>query len=78
MDEGELTRYRERIGLNVKHARIELRWGQEQLALESGLSRSHVSQIERGTLNVSVRNLLRLAKALRVPPGSLFDGINWD
>lgn len=41
---------------------------QEQLALETEMERSYVSDLERGTRNPSVRAVGRLAKALDVPP----------
>jgi transcriptional regulator with XRE-family HTH domain len=45
---------------------------QEQLAHEAGLDRSYVGGVERGARNVSLDNIHRLAKALRVPPRDLF------
>lgn len=41
---------------------------QEELALETGMKRSYVSDMERGTRNPSVKALARLAKALRIEP----------
>lgn len=46
---------------------------QEALALESGLKRSYVSDLERGTRNPSVRALGRLAEALKVQPAALLE-----
>jgi transcriptional regulator with XRE-family HTH domain len=45
---------------------------QEELAARAGIARSYMSAIERGIRNFSVLHLLKLAKALRVPPQSLF------
>lgn len=44
---------------------------QEQLALDAGMKRSYVSEIERGFRNPSVRALGRLADALNVAPDVL-------
>lgn len=44
---------------------------QEQLALDTEMERSYVSDLERGTRNPSVRALERLAKALDVKPHQL-------
>lgn len=44
---------------------------QEQLALETEMERSYVSDLERGIRNPSVRALGRLANALGVEPHHL-------
>jgi transcriptional regulator with XRE-family HTH domain len=46
---------------------------QEQLALEAGMERSYVSDLERGTRNPTVRALGRLAEALGVEPKELLE-----
>ncbi len=46
---------------------------QEQLALDAGMERSYVSDLERGTRNPSVRALGRLAEALDVEPMALLE-----
>jgi len=42
------------------------------LADHAGLHRTYVGSIERGERNVSLDNIYRLAKALRVPVRELF------
>lgn len=59
------------LGRNVRKVRQQRRMSQETLALESGMKRSYVSDIERGTRNPSVRALERLALALDVEPDLL-------
>lgn len=44
---------------------------QEELADDSGVERSHMGKIERGERNVTVLNLLRIAKALKCQPSDL-------
>jgi transcriptional regulator with XRE-family HTH domain len=44
---------------------------QEQLALQCGLDRSYVGQIERGERNLSLENIHKLANALKVQPSEL-------
>lgn len=56
------------LGLNVRKFRKQRGMTQEQLALETEMERSYVSDLERGTRNPSVRAVGRLAKALDVPP----------
>lgn len=50
-------------------------FSQEALADLAGLHRTYVSSAERGLRNVSLTNILRLAKALDVTPGQLLDGL---
>lgn len=59
------------LGRNVRILRSERGVSQEELALEAGMKRSYLSDLERGTRNPSVRALGRLASALQVPPDQL-------
>lgn len=59
------------FGNRVRLARTDAGMSQEDLAAASGLHRTYVSSLERGQRNVSVANVVRLARALQVPPGSL-------
>jgi transcriptional regulator with XRE-family HTH domain len=61
------------LGRNVRRYRKLKGMTQEQLALEAGMERSYVSDLERGERNPSVRALGRLAVALSVEPMSLLD-----
>ena len=46
---------------------------QEKLAFECDLHRTYISDIERGTRNVSLDNIEKIAKALDVQPKDLLD-----
>lgn len=59
------------LGANIRKARKAKGISQEELALEAGMKRSYVSDLERGTRNPSVRAVGRLAAALDVEPGDL-------
>lgn len=54
---------------------IELRkvrgWSQERLALESGLARSYLGEVERGKRNIALINICILANTLGVAPSAL-------
>jgi transcriptional regulator with XRE-family HTH domain len=53
------------LATNVRASRKALGITQEALALETGVDRSFVGQIERGEANPSLRTLCRLAAALK-------------
>lgn len=59
------------LGRNVRHLRLQRGLSQEELALDAGMKRSYLSDLERGTRSPSVRALGRLAEALEVPPADL-------
>jgi len=62
-----------RIGRNVRASRHAKGYSQEQLAFKCKLHRTYISDIERGTRNVTVVNLEKVAKALDVKIRDLFD-----
>lgn len=63
---------RERFGYAVKLRREELGLTQEDLADKAHIHRTYLSDIERGTRNLSLVNIERLAAALRLPISDLF------
>ena len=63
---------RERFGFAVKTRREELNWTQEDLADKAGIHRTYLSDIERGSRNVSLINIERLAAALSMSLSELF------
>ena len=52
---------RERFGTAVKFRREELGMTQENLAEKAGIHRTYLSDVERGTRNLSLVNIERLA-----------------
>lgn len=56
---------------NVRAARKAAGMSQEELALEAGLDRTYVSQVERELRNTTIVVLSRLAKALKTTPDKL-------
>ena len=55
-----------KVGINIRKLRIKKGWSQEHLALETGLHRAYIGQIERGEKNIGIKNLEKIAKALQV------------
>ena len=58
---------------NLRLARRLKEVSQEELALRADLSRTYVSEVERGTRNISIDNMDLLAQALDVPLRDLVD-----
>lgn len=67
--------YQALLGAAVRDLRKQLGFSQEMLAERSGLHRTYIGGIERGERNVSLANIVRLAKALRVTPAKLLERI---
>ena len=63
---------RERFGFAVKIRREELKMTQEDLADKAGIHRTYLSDVERGSRNLSLVNIERLAAALDMPISELF------
>ena len=61
------------VAENVRRNRTSLALSQEALAAEAGLHRTYIGSIERAERNLSLDNIERLARALRVPPSSLLE-----
>ena len=59
------------LGENVKRERLRQGLTQDTLAVEAGMRRSYLSDLERGVRNPSVHALGRLAMALKVEAASL-------
>jgi transcriptional regulator with XRE-family HTH domain len=62
------------LGENVRLFRKQRGLTQEELALNAGMKRSYVSDLERGIRNPTVRALGRLSDALGVRPDALLRG----
>ena len=61
-----------RFGSTLRELRTERGISQERLAELAGLDRNYIGQIERAERNPAVVNIVRIAKALKVPPAELF------
>lgn len=63
----------ERLGLRIRHLRKARNLSLKEVSESSGFSISMLSQIERGKSSASVRVLVRIAGALNVGMGNLFE-----
>jgi transcriptional regulator with XRE-family HTH domain len=61
------------LGQRIRNLRTKANISQETLGYISGLHRTYVGAIERGERNPSVLSLKKIADALHVNLGDLFD-----
>ena len=62
------------FGGRVRFLRQHAGMSQERLAAKAGLHTTYISGVERGVYNVSLQNVVKLAKALDIPVPELFEG----
>ena len=63
------------FGLSVKRYREAVKLTQEQLAEKADLDRTYLSDVERGTRNLGIKNVVRLATALGITAAELMTGV---
>ena len=55
---------RERFARNVRLIRRLREMSQEELAYQAAIYRSHITQIEKGSINISIDTMEKIAQAL--------------
>ena len=63
------------LGLRIKYLRGLKHWSQEDLALEAGINKNYISDLERGRRNPTVKILDKICNALGINLEVLFKGI---
>ena len=64
------------LGRNVRRQREARSLTQEKLAEKAGLDPTYISGIERGLRNPGIKNVARLARALRLTTAELCQGVD--
>ncbi|WP_170335516.1 helix-turn-helix domain-containing protein [Ruegeria arenilitoris] len=64
---------RDRLSGNMRRLRRSKDWSQEELAHQSGIHRTYISDLERGARNPTIEVVDKIAVALGVPCGELLD-----
>ena len=65
----------EQLGMRIKFLRKQLRWSQEDLALNANINKNYISDLENGRRNPSLDILERIAVAFNITLAELFNGI---
>lgn len=68
----------ERFGDNLRRQRKLADLSQDEVAFRASVHRTEISQLERGLRHARVDTVAKLAAALKVDPGRLFEGIVWE
>ncbi|CAM4488007.1 MAG: helix-turn-helix transcriptional regulator [Paenibacillus macerans] len=68
--------FKQMVGEQIRKIRKLRGMTQERLAEQSGLSFSYISDVERGTRNISLESLGKIINALGVRPAQLFEDID--
>jgi transcriptional regulator with XRE-family HTH domain len=61
-----------KFGINVRKYRNTKGYSQEKLAEITGLHRTYISDVERGTRSISLDNIEKLSNALEIQVYKLF------
>ncbi len=64
-----------RLGARIQKLRMEKGLSQEELAFEADLHRTYISHIERGSRNITVLGLCKIAKGLKITPSEILKNI---
>ncbi len=64
-----------KIGDNIRAARKQMGYSQEAFADVAGFSRSYYTEIETGKRNISILNLIKIIKALKVDPNEIIGSV---
>ena len=62
----------EKFGLTIRELRQKKNISQEKLALDAGIDRTYIGDIEKGTRNVSIEVVEKLANYFQMPISELF------
>ena len=59
------------VGENIRRIREKKGFSQESLALEAGMSRPYIGEVERAEKSLTINRLAKIAKVLGVNPSIL-------
>lgn len=62
-----------KFGQKVRSERTKLNLSQEELASRAGVHRTYIGMIERGEKNITLENIEKIAKALKINIADFFN-----
>jgi transcriptional regulator with XRE-family HTH domain len=66
-------RFIKKFGENLQRLRKQKGWTQDDLSGATDIPRSQIGRIEKGTVNTTLKTMLRISKALNIDVRVLFD-----
>jgi len=60
------------FGKRIREERKKLKISQEELADRAGIHRTYIGMIERAERNITLINIYKISKALKIEPYELF------
>lgn len=72
MTEAKDKAAREALGRAIAKRRVELDLSQEELAFSAEMHRGYLGDVECGKRNLSLKNVLKICRALRITAFELF------
>lgn len=64
-------KYLQQLGENIREARKQRGYSQEEFAYMAGFSRSYYTEIETGKRNISILNLIKIINTLKADPNEI-------
>jgi transcriptional regulator with XRE-family HTH domain len=64
-----------KFGKKVREERKKLGYSQEVLADKAGVHRTYIGMIERGEKNITLANIQKVSKALKIKISKLVEGL---
>jgi len=61
------------FGLRIRQIRQNMKLSQEEFAWVIGVHRTYLGQIERAEKSITLKNIEKIATALKIDPKELFD-----
>lgn len=65
--------FKKDLGINIRKIRQQKKMTQEDLSLESTVSRSHIAMIESGKRDITISALFKISRALNSNMQQIFD-----
>lgn len=70
-------RIKKNVGQRIKQLRNEEGISQMELAHLSGLDRTYITSVENGKRNISIVNIEKICRALKISPKGFFNDANF-
>lgn len=64
-----------KLGARIQKLRTDRGLSQEELAFDADLHRTYISHVERGSRNITIIGLCKIAKGLKMEPAEILQGI---